>query len=797
MVLPKILYQNLKRYFGYNDFRPRQKEVLRYLFAGNDLVAILPTGSGKSLCYQLPATCLSGLVVVVSPLISLMKDQVDSLRSRGIRATYINSSLNWSEQQRRLKGIIQGDYNIIYIAPERFESNVFLDRLTQVKVALFAIDEAHCISEWGHDFRPSYLKLAQVRKKLGNPRLIALTATATPEVRKDIIKGLGLRDFKLLIKGFERRNLYLEVKQVENELVKKEELLRILTYNPLPAIVYVGTRNRVEEIIAFLEDKFSVIGYHGGMKSHERRRSQELFMAGSYDIVIATNAFGMGVDKSDVRLVVHYELPGTLEAYYQEIGRAGRDGFASKCILLYQEEDSDLREFFIDNDYPQKDIVEEVYSFFLAQNQQEVEVNFNQLYLQLRNLPSKLALDATLRLLRKEGYLKRISSKDQEITYQILEQVEPKQLEIDYLQLQYLKKNKYQKLSELKGYIGTKECRHQYILNYFGDEEALNYCPGCDNCDEVRQTRVITKELGILVQKILSCVIKLGGRFGVTTIAKVLTGSKSKKLLGRGLDKVSTYGIVNDFSYEDIISIIEELIEARYLKRDMGRYPTVQITKAGYKILHQPYNLDWNLVREEKEINNLANQARLELLNKLKDLRTRLSKEFNQAPFIIAHDKTLEELVRRLPKNREEMLKVRGFGEVTYRRYGESFLKVIQEFLQVEPELDRIETPICLDGTYEETFNLYKCGLPLEDISKERGLAVGTIVDHLSKLIESGVEIDTRRFISASELEEIRAAIAKVGYQTLKEIKELVNDEIDYNKIKLVVAGYKKEFMPN
>jgi len=795
VALPNILYQNLKRYFGYNDFRPRQKEVLRYLFAGNDLLAILPTGSGKSLCYQLPATCLSGLVIVVSPLISLMKDQVDSLSSKGIKATYINSSLNWYEQQRRLKGVVQGDYDIIYVAPERFESTIFLDRLAKVGVSLFAVDEAHCISEWGHDFRPSYLKLAEVRKRLGNPRLIALTATATFEVRKDIIKGLALEDFKVLIKGFERRNLYLEVKKVENEFSKKEELLQILTYNSLPAIVYVGTRSRVEEIMAFLEDKFSVIGYHGGMKPHQRREAQELFMEGKYDIVVATNAFGMGVDKADIRLVVHYELPGTLEAYYQEIGRAGRDGFFSKCILLYQEDDSDLREFFIDSDYPHREIVEEVYAFFLSKDQEEVEVDLNQLYFQLRTLPSRLALDATLRLLIKEGYLKCITSREQEVVYQILTRADPKKLGIDYLHLQALKENKYQKLSELKGYIGTKECRHQYILNYFDDEEVLNYCPGCDNCDKVNQNRVITKELGILVQKILSCVIKLGGRFGVTTIAKVLIGSKSNKLLARGLDKVSTYGIVNDFSYEDIISIIEELIEARYLKRKKGRYPTVQITKSGYKILHQPYNLDWDLVREGNQINNLTNQARIELLNRLKDLRVRLSKEFNQAPFIIAHDKTLEELVNRLPTNRAEMLKVKGFGEVTYKRYGESFLEVIREFIQAKPELERIENPIYLEGTYEETFNLYKDGLSLEEIAKERDLAVGTIIDHLSKLVESGVEVDIKRFVSVSELEEIEAAIAKVGHQPLKGIKELVSKEIDYNKIRLVVASYKKELM--
>ncbi|WP_018247388.1 RecQ family ATP-dependent DNA helicase [Orenia marismortui] len=790
MVLPDVLYRNLKKYFGYKNLRPRQKEVLENLFAGNDILAILPTGSGKSLCYQLPATYLSGLVIVVSPLIALMKDQVDSLNKRKIKATYINSSLTLLEQRNRLNKILQGYYDIIYVAPERFESDNFVKTITKVKVDLFAIDEAHCISEWGHDFRPSYMKLGVIRQKLDNPRLIALTATATPEVREDIINGLELRDFKLLVKGFDRRNLYLEVKDVKNEADKKKELLEMVTRSSLPVVIYVGTRNRVEEIVMLLKDKFSVIGYHGGMNAKARKRAQELFMKGKREVVVATNAFGMGVDKSNIRLVIHYELPGTLEAYYQEAGRAGRDGYASKCILLYHQDDIDLRQFFIESDYPERRVVESVYSYCLRENKDEILVNLDHMYMNLNMISSRLSLEASLRLLRREGYLKRIKGKDGEISFKILERVDPKSLDIDYYKLYKLKENKYNKLIELKGYIETSQCRHNYILNYFGDEDGLRYCPGCDNCNESMQKMVITKELGIVVQKILSCVIKLGGRFGITTVVKVLLGSKSKKILNRGLDKVSTYAIINDYTYDEVIKIIKELINSGYLIQEKGRYPTVKISKAGYKILHQPYNLNWDLKLEAKEVNNLTTKARTKLLSKLKKLRSNLAQLESKPPFMIAHDKTLEELVVRLPQNKEQILRVNGFGPVIYNRYGEKFLKEINEFLNLYPLLKEKKGSY-LSSTYNETFLLYQQGLSLEEIAKKRDLAVGTIVDHLIRLIEDGRKVDLDKFISQNNKIKIIQAIEEVGYEKLKTIKEKLDDDVSYEEIGLVVAKYK------
>ncbi len=791
MKLPDLLYKNLKKYFGYNDFRPKQKEVLAALSTQKDIVAILPTGSGKSLCYQLPATYLSGLVIVVSPLIALMKDQVDSLAAKQIKAAYLNSSLEYREHQIILDKLRKGNYDILYVAPERFQSESFLQLISQIKVDLLAIDEAHCISEWGHDFRPSYLKLAEVRKLLGAPQLIALTATATPEVRSDIINILELKDFKLLIKGFIRNNLKLAVQQVDNQQQKNCLLVEILIQSQLPAVIYVGTRNRVEEVVSFLSDKFSVIGYHGGMSRQQRKHAQNLFMSKRVDIVIATNAFGMGVDKSDIRLVIHYEMPATLEAYYQEIGRGGRDGYLSKCILLYHPEDSELREFLIESDYPSQRSVELVYRYLLLNAQDELEINLNELYLQLPFLSSRLSLEAILRILGQAGYLKRIRLRGDLITYKVLKRVDPNSLNINYDKLRCLKQNKHHKLAEVKAYISTAQCRHQHLLAYFGRDKDLNYCPGCDNCSVETQKLALSREMGILIQKILSTVIKLGGNFGATTVAKLLIGSKSKKLLKRGLDKISTYNIVNNYSYDEIIEVINELISSGYLIQSKGRYPIVKISSAGYKILHHPYELSWSLEEVQVKENNLTDQARNKLLLRLKRLRSKLAQQEQVASFTVVHDQTLVELVKKLPESKEELLKVNGIAQKICQKYGDIFLKEIQSFLKETPYLKADKSINNLARTYQETLLLYQEDLGIAEIAAKRNLTSGTIVDHLVKLITEGAEIDINKFIDVDQKRAITSVINKVGYDKLRNIKEELSDDVSYEQISLVVADYK------
>ena len=351
----------LRRFWGYPDFRPGQDQAVTNVLAGGDSLTIMPTGGGKSLCYQVPALLLPGATLVVSPLISLMKDQVDALEAVGVPATFLNSSLSGTEMSARIAGAARGDFKLVYVAPERFDAEGFLERLGALTVSLLAVDEAHCVSEWGHDFRPSYLRLRRVRERLGGPPVAALTATATDEVRRDIVRQLGLERPRVLVTGFDRRNLVWHVLPAKNDSEKDRLLLKLLRGREGSSIVYASTRKSVDALTALLRGSgVPAVGYHAGLPDGDRKRLQDRFMSGETRAVVATNAFGMGIDKPDVRIVVHYNMPGNLEAYYQEAGRAGRDGGQSDCVLLHAYPDRFTHEFFIAASNPPRRGVEEV-----------------------------------------------------------------------------------------------------------------------------------------------------------------------------------------------------------------------------------------------------------------------------------------------------------------------------------------------------------------------------------------------------------------------------------------------------
>jgi len=359
---PEQARDALRRHFGFPEFRPGQERAVAAVAAGRDTLVVLPTGGGKSLCYQVPALLLPGLTLVVSPLISLMKDQVDALEARGLPAAFINSTLTSGEVADRLARAERGTLKILYVAPERFDFGSAAERLKGIGVSLLAVDEAHCISEWGHDFRPSYLRVGQVRERLGAPPTIALTATATPEVRRDIVRQLGLAQPEVVITGFDRRNLRYHVVRTRTDRDKDESLVRALREHEGQTVVYASTRRAVERVTLMLRRaRIGAIAYHAGLDDDHRHDVQEAFMREEARAIVATNAFGMGIDKSNVRLVVHYAMPGTLEAYYQEAGRAGRDGLASDCVLLHAFQDRFTHEYFIKSAYPDRALVERVY----------------------------------------------------------------------------------------------------------------------------------------------------------------------------------------------------------------------------------------------------------------------------------------------------------------------------------------------------------------------------------------------------------------------------------------------------
>ncbi len=693
----------LQSTFGYSQFRHAQQEIIQQILDGNDALVLMPTGGGKSLCFQIPALVRSGTAIVVSPLIALMQDQVDALQQLGIKAAFLNSSLSFPEVQDVEQRLRAGELDLLYVAPERLLNSGMLDLLDQCELALFAIDEAHCVSQWGHDFRPEYQQLRILHQRYPTIPRIALTATADQRTRDEIISQLQLDDAKVFINSFDRPNIHYAISDGNNP---KQRLWQFLEANhPEDAgIVYCLSRKKVEATAEWLSDQGRVaLPYHAGLPADMRQKNQQRFLREEGVIIVATIAFGMGIDKPDVRFVAHLSLPKSIEAYYQETGRAGRDGLAANAWMAYG-----LQGVITLRQFTQQSTADEAH-----------------------------------------------------------------------------KRVEYHKLESMLGLCELITCRRQALLAYF-DENSEGTCGACDNCVRPPEKWDGTEA----AQKALSCIYRTEQRFGVNYIVDILQGKTDDRIHRNGHDQLSTFGIGVDMPVSEWRSLFRQLIALGYLDIDMERHGALRLTEKCRGVLKGEQTLELRKhVKPEKTSKTGKQKTAVRpqdqpLWEALRTLRMKLAEEAGVPPYVIFHDTTLQEMVKKRPTVEKKFTQISGVGGQKLARYGAVFMAEIAQFPLAELLDNR------LSDTVNETLVLYQQSNTVEEIAKQRDMTESTIYTHLADAIEVGL-LDVRDVVGLEDAayDEIVALIESQDEDEkgrLKPIFDTLAGEVDYGVLKCV-----------